>query len=229
MSSDEQSGRRFPVQADPAPALSAESRTDLEREEADLIERVLLGVPDERREHLRGILSDRSRRIAATSDPALVGTLNQLSAVRAAIQALDAKEATEADVARTGGQPRMRVTVALAPAMRDSLTRAVVLRRPGDGGIPILLLSENSVTALDVERGLNAAVMAAQQYDRELTKAFKLVLRARAKVPGARESDAGAKLLQRLSTAPVRQIPGVGTVRAIDVMARATRAATSGG
>jgi hypothetical protein len=198
-------------------------------QENALIDRIVQQVPAAHREELRSLLLDEGKELAS-ADPKLAPLLGQLAALRAArhapeharIRALHAE-----DVRRSESQ--LRVTVALVSGLGDPDIRATVIRRPGDGGKPLLLLRDEDVTATDLELGLAAAARAAEQYGTNPEKEHRMTLRIPSSKSSSTASIEGQQSVDLLRKATVKDIEGIGHHKTLDVVtARAQRRPNAG-
>jgi hypothetical protein len=187
--------------------------------EAELVEQILLQLPSEIRSNARGQLMDTTRVI--TSDrPVLGSLLAQLAQLRFAKHADEYKAAAalqKADADRRAS--RIRVTVVLSPDLGDASARAVVLRRPNDGGRPILLLREADMTNQDLYVGMLAAARAATQFGVNPDRAHRRIIRdTRVSASGAAVAAHFERHLELLRRAPKSSAHGLGNVRTMDVL-----------
>jgi hypothetical protein len=121
--------------------------------------------------------------------------------------------------AKPEAEPQLlRVSVGLVSSFKKKSTRSTVLRRPGDEGIPVLLLLE-SATPEDLTAGLSAARHSFQTVGRSPARAAKLESQA---APDLTPSAAAGKTLEWIKarvaqSSTSQKLPGYGTVRLVPV------------
>ena len=118
----------------------------------------------------------------------------------------------------------VRVTVALVPQLSDSRAQAVIIRRPDDGGRPLVLLRESGAAPSDLAGGLKAAALAIRKFGEAPLAEQRLTIRASGSRAPAPKSGQAAALLEELKSSVPRAIPGVGSVRAMDILTPVARA-----
>lgn len=193
-----------------AAALRVESLS-----EAEVIEEIVRQVPAERRAKVRAELLDTSK-VLQSDKPTFGPLFARLAEIRWAKagperEALAAK--ASADAARR--DRLVRVSVALSPDLEEGV-RAVVIRRPGDGGKPLLLLRERDVTSLDLQIGLLAAAKAIAEHGPNPSRALRRSVRGALSGQGAPPQL--EKYIELLRASERRPLEGLGTLRSIDVL-----------
>lgn len=191
-------------------------------QERATIDQIIAHLPAHYQSQGRAILEDRNAAYAfeASSDPEIARLLGVLTAIRAAAsvdQENQAAKDREADAERT--KNLVRVTVVLAPPSALPMGRAAIIRRPGDGGKPLLLLREEDATAADLAAGLAAAGRLVQKYGSEPATEVRVVIRSTR--PGTSKSAVTDRYVETLRSSLRQTIPGVGTVHTMDMMTKA--------
>ena len=196
-------------------------------EEDAAIEAILERLPEAFRTQARSELNNRSVVVGASTDPIIAQHLGVIASIRQA----DARARAEASRAKDAEalRDRVRVRVALVPSIQQAGARAVVMRKTDDGGVPLLLLPEATVTNTDLARGLRAATLARTRYGALASRNTSLVLRDGRRIPARATDDQDRKsaaLLAELRGRAPQSIPGVGTARVMDVLFRDTGVST---
>jgi hypothetical protein len=190
-------------------------------EEDAAIAAILERVPPGQRSRVLAALNDTTTFLGASSDPVIAEQLGVIASIRAADMRARAEiaKAKKTELLRD----RIRIRIALVPSLDQPGTRAVVLRRPDDSGVPLLLLPEQGVTSADLARGLRAATLAQRRYGQRPSHAARLVLRngRGGAVVAPNDAKAVALLAELRSRAP-QAIPGVGTGRLMEILHRGT-------
>lgn len=211
---------RHPVVISSASSVAIDPR-ERARQEGATIDSIVARLPEEYRVRGRAILEDRTASISfqASSDPEIARLLGVLMAIRDASSADQLKQAErDRAAAEENAKTHVRVTVALAPATVVSKGRAVVTRRPGDGGRPVLLLREADATAADLTAGLAAAARLAAKYGPEPANKIRIVISStRADTAASGITDRHIELLRSSIPQP---IAGVGVVHTLDMMTK---------
>jgi len=206
-------------------SLSPEQRANLRRGiDPDALERLLAAVPPERRdtvlrsfENIPVGRGDSRAYITRFDDPELQ---RLLEAVRQAPTSRDpAKGGREEKRRREESLRRGPVTLALVSNLGGAGVTARVVRRAGTSPQDIILLGEADADAGRLAAALNALVRSRSKHG--LVPPQDMEFRVSV-VQGPRiwlEGSARAwweKKISELRSAPAREIPGVGNVRAID-------------
>lgn len=123
------------------------------------------------------------------------------------------------------------VTVALVPQLPGANTKAVVIRRPGDEGKPILLLPASSVTDDELRLALRAAAEIAQKQGTDVSREFRYSIHdLSAGGPLTPRAPGKSSPLEDLRALPERALAGVGNVRSMELgVQRRPRTAPPGG
>jgi len=218
-SRDEHKPATFAVRVDPSYAAQL-TPEQAKADELQAIEALVERVPAEQRANVRRILTMPSVTPMRAADPEAARLLCVIGSIRAARSAPAAQNLAgdgAARLAQRRATPGFVVQVALAPELPISNARAVVIRHPGDNGMPLLLLSESGATADDLNRGLRVAI---EERDRlgvhVQSKVSTPVRETPSSVSGPIEdSEQFSRLLAHLRTVPQRSVPGVGAVRSV--------------
>jgi len=191
--------------------LSPAERAKKERETIDaIVER----VPAQFRAEMRTQLEPRAGRdiaFASSADPELARLFGELASLR---QANGPRRAAPAQVEDT----TIHVILALVPKLDAPGARVSVLRRPNDKGIPIVLLQESDVTKDDILLGLRGAVAAYRRHGAAPEKESKMAVRAKARSSKGAAVPVVDRNVENLKKAALMNIPGVGKVRAQEVV-----------
>ena len=206
-------------------SLSAEQRARLRPGiDVEALERLLAAVPPERRdtvlqsfENTPGGRGRGRYYITRFDDPKLQ---RLLEAVRQSSGPRDAAEASRAERQRRDEALRRdSVTLALVPNLGSDRVTARVVRRGGPSPQDIILLRESDADAGRLTAALNALVRSRQKHG--LVPPQDMELRVSV-AQGPRiwlEGSARAwweEKIRELRSAPAREIPGVGKVRAMN-------------
>lgn len=195
-----------------------------DRHEAEraAINEILTRLAPQHRAVARRILEDResTSTFSSSNDPEIARLLGLITAIRAADNAEIVRKAAEDRQKDELDAPRrVRVLVALVGDLGSAGIRATVIRRPDDGGRPLLLLSAASFTSTDLAFGLRLAANSVPRFGIAPSVEHKLQFRDQAPQSGLRHQatlpDELAALLRR---SPSRLIPGIGTVQALDIV-----------
>jgi hypothetical protein len=154
----------FSVTVDPTLAAGA---TDDERQRliSEATQAVLARTPEDLRDRARAMLEDPAASPVTSTDPEIARQLGIIQSVRAAVAAeAQSQETPSPRVTQEELDAAVSVTVALVPTLPVSHAQAVVVRRPGDDGVPLLLLSEGTVTTETLALGLRAAAIARDRH-----------------------------------------------------------------
>jgi hypothetical protein len=216
--------QQFPATIDPSVYTPDYVPGSRKASEDAAIEAILARLPEKVRTRARADLNDRSVVIGGSTDPVIAQHLGVIASIRQADARarVEAARAKDAEAARD----RIRVRVALVPSVRQAGARAVVLRKTDDGGVPLLLLPEPTVTTTDLARGLHAATVARKRYGARTSRNTSLVLREGRRVPVRAIDEHDQKsvaLLAELRGRDPQTLPGVGTARVMDVLFRDTQ------
>ena len=213
----------YPVTANPSTfeGSSAESRADAKRA---AIAAILERVPSEERAKIRELLEfppGVAGGFVSSTDPVIA---QQLAVLQSLLEVQSAEwqrapKATTRDRKRPGVE--VPVTVALVPDLGNPNVRATVIRRPHDGGQPLLLLRESDVTTTDLGRGLRAAAISVQRYGAAPTKEIRMQFRTFRGTATTNDPSTEA-LLNLVRSSPAQSIGGVGNVRAAAILASLT-------
>lgn len=187
-------------------------------EERAVIERIVALMPPKDQASVREYLADATKSFGSDR-PELAPLVRELNLLRHAriadVQATRLQK--DADVIAA----HVRVSVALAPALGDNSVRAVVVRRPGDSGRPLLLLREEDVTADDVAFGLAFAAQSISKYGVEPKVPHRQTFRAGGVATStAVTTKTHGAIAADLRRADYQTIQGIGRVRAMDVFTR---------
>lgn len=176
--------------------------------EAELIKAILARTPEPHRSEMARALNAPGASFRS-EDPEMSRLLTALVAARSVHSSVVANAAV-------GSVPGyyVRVTVALVQKLDQRDARAVVLREPGDGSRPLLLLLE-SANAADLHAGLRAAALSVQRLGKDPTRREKAVVTGSGQaneVPPSFERQ-----LARLRASAPKQIRGLGSVRSVEM------------
>jgi|SRR5688572_28212945 len=216
------SGPQFTVNSRPTDFANAtpEARAKARRAAIDAI---LKRFPEAEREEAKRLFDDpRNLAFSSSSDPEIATQLGVLNAIREVeMNALLDKAEKDREAASDRRGRETAVLVALVPTLPSHL-RAQVVRQVGDGGQPLLLLRESDATSVDLARGLRAAALSIERHGANPAKAVRVSLRAAPKQSGGDEGS--QRLLDYVKASSLRNIPGVGSVRANFVLTHRPRA-----
>jgi hypothetical protein len=208
---EQRQGPGFPVVTDARrwENVSPEDRLVAERE---AIAAVLAKFDPETRERVRrllegdGLPSHAVGGFAGASDPDVARLLGVISSIRwAELQSRMAS--TKKD---WPSKELMQVQVALVPELAQQDARVTVVRRPGDAGIPLLLLRDRDLTLADLDLGLNEAALSLQRDG--VAPPTELTMQV-ATGPAPANPCAEARHLDLVRAGQVRMLEGVGNVR----------------
>jgi hypothetical protein len=200
--------------------VTPEKRREVEREAIDAI---LRRIPPGDQEMARRILErphSGSGGFSASTDPEIARLLGVISSIRSAGRPV-AEEGQPEDENARADDPReyIRVLIALVPHLSSPGIRGTVIRRPNDGGQPVLLLRESDLTVDDLYRGLRAAAVSFKRYGLAPAKERRLHIRVpRETVAVLSEPRMSEAYLRLLKAGLPRVIPGIGEVRGLDMM-----------
>ncbi len=100
-------------------------------------------------------------------------------------------------------------------------TVAIVVRRPGDAGVPLIVLPESRFEPTDILLGVQIAVRLAQRQGKSVDREIRTVFhRSHRRVLDAQAAASVAPLARQLREAPVVSMPGVGRGRSYGLIAR---------
>lgn len=204
-----------------APNSARSMMNPSERTETEIIEDILAFVPEAKRDEARKAFHDKSR-MFGSDDPRVRPLLEELGSLR-----LAASQNTNRDqIAATQKALRdqVLVTVSLVRSLPPNV-RAVVMRRPSDGGEPILLLPEDA-TGDDMAFGLQLAAKSVERFGRNPAKAHRLSYTgghvASSSTPASAKA-VGTRMLALVHKADAIDIgvEGLGKVKTQKIFARA--------
>ena len=195
--------------------LSPEERTKRERATIDAI---LTRTPSEHRSQMRSLLENtlpgRDIAVASSTDPEIAQLLGVLVSLRQADLAANRVLATASVPAE---DTIIHVLLALVPKLDAPGARATVIRRPSDSGTPLVLLQEDSVTKEDLAIAMRAATVAFRRYGSTLATERRLAIRGGNRPPKGVSAVSDINL-EKLKKAAFMEIPGIGKVRAREVV-----------
>lgn len=150
----------------------------------------------------------------SSHNPEIARLLSRILSLKMA-ESEDSRESRELQ-AKLDAQAIIRV--ALVAKLEDSTSRATVVRRPDDLGIPLLLLPENTATGEDLLRGLQAASRSIRGYKPLAGTSSIIAVRfgSKRKEPSEKMRATFAKwesALASLRQAPVVDLRGYGKAR----------------
>lgn len=186
----------------------------MNRTQEQVIEEILLHYPPGLRSEARAYLEDTTAMIGSHR-PEVATLMQELAALRLKDHSARAEDVSENAVP---AEQRCRISVALVPGMAQGV-RAVVIRRPNDGGRPLLLLRDDA-TGVELEFGLQMAARALSTFGEIVSEAHRIEYRggtAGQSIHFAPRFDSGIALIRR---ALPRDIDGIGRVPALDVFTR---------
>jgi hypothetical protein len=211
--------RQYPVVSDRA-ALEGTTPEARREQERAAIQAILERLPAEHRAEARGMLEGEGPAhgdvaFATSTDPEIARLLGVLTAIRQIDRGIKVSTAPVTVPVRV--QPSLHVVIALVPELRTPDLRATVVRTPTDRGKPLLLLRESDLTQGDVDLGLQAAGISLRRYGVSPTKEIRMDLRA-PRNPPARRGSTVHDHVAFLKSSPYHTIPGIGTVRSVEVV-----------
>jgi hypothetical protein len=215
-------GPQYEVQLTPR-LESRAAPEDRRAEEQAAIEEILRRTPRNHQGRMKEILDDRNATFVSSSDPEVARLLGTIASIRAVDNTVAIERGRAAMLSDLEDQKRrVTVTLVLVPSLPTQDARAVVLRRPQDNGRPLLLLSATDATPADLRLGLRAAAAAFVRYGpspiserRVLVKPVTESIRW--------EAASHSEMITKLRASPLRVIPGLGSLRAMEVVTRTTR------
>lgn len=184
---------------------------DAKAKAAETIAAILERIPAKDRLAVKGVLERSSNKYFSSQDPEIVRLLGILASLESS-----GASGAQPYSARRSPKP-IRVTVALVPTLQSASLRATVLRRPDDGGRPILLLRESDATAQDLVEGLKAAAFSVKQFGETPTQEQNISVRRRS---GSAPTRLPTKAFELLKASATRELPGIGRVRFMEMAAR---------
>jgi hypothetical protein len=212
-----------------APHVDLRSLDEVARYRLDrqLVDAIAEGVPGDQREGVRQVLTLPDGTIHSeisipNGAPApelapVLPLLQQLMQLRAARD-----RPTEGVPHASVNHDPFRVVLFLAQDMQtDDGIAAVVIRRPGDAGVPLIVFPEHGFQPRDILLGVHVASELATRHPRNVEREQRAAYRRAA--PRRVEAQAGASvtaLAAVLREAPVISIPGVGLGRAYGFVPR---------
>ena len=214
---------QFPVRPNPSAfeSASAESRAEAKRAAIDAI---LQKVPAEDRATMRKLL-ERPPGVAggfvSSNDPEIA---RHLAVLQSLLEVQSAEWQGEPEATRRDEKPdgvEVPVMVALVADLGSPSVRATVVRRPTDGGRPLLLVRESDATTTDLGRGLRAAALSVQRYGAAPPKEIEMQFREFRGTAKTNDPSTQA-LLNLVRSSPVQSIAGVGSVRAAAIFTSLT-------
>lgn len=212
--------RQYPISADPS-TVSDVPPDAREAEIRKAFEGIIARLPESQREGARQELQRGFvGRPISSHDPEIARLWSRVLSLTEA--SLRSKSRTAPREVSTG--PSVRV--ALVQKLKDSTFRAMVVRRPDDGGIPTLLLPETSATGEDLLRGLQAARRTTARYKPTPGRESIVAVRhgAKRKEPSDRMKATFApweETLARLRQVATTDLKGYGSARVTMMIAPA--------
>jgi hypothetical protein len=205
--------RIIPGEGKPLASLSV---TDLDARQEALLGALLEDAPAAEQGRTRALLLR-----ALENGTPLEARGAKYAALTAALNATTAEKHSRN--AKQEPEPEMvRVSVGLVASFKKEGIRSTVLRRPGDDGVPVLLLLE-SATAEDLTAGLSAARHSFKSAGRSPSRAMKLESPAVSVTPGTAAAGTLQWIKARIPESPASQkLPGYGTIRLVPVATPAT-------
>jgi hypothetical protein len=181
------------------------------------LEHIYAGTSNET-ELRKMFLDPRFGEIRTTGNPRAQAILGRLNALR------DAQDSASRAVRRMRAPHIIVTTVALTDHLpiADTSAAAVVLRRPGQHPSDVILLGASKANLASMGASLSALAKARKRDGDAPVRPTMLVIHGGSEpaswaVNGTEEMV--SRQLLSLVTAPIRDIPGVGRVRAIDINA----------
>lgn len=196
------------ISPEPAAVAAMSTASDLEAREEAAIAAILRRVPSDKRAQIEAVLRDPRATPHGSTEPELAVLLRDLATIRAARHPAPSARAPKAE--------RQRVSLALVGSLRRPDARAIVLRVPGDDGIPLVVLP-SSAAASDLAFAVRGAKAARARFGRSVSARTELVLRNERALP-AGQQERWAPILEELRRAPERQVDSaIGTARVLTV------------
>lgn len=121
--------------------------------------------------------------------------------------------------ARPAKAPKVRIRMALVSDLGAQI--AVIVRKPKDDGLPLLLLNSSIARAVDVRAAARMAATTVERFGEHPTKRHRLVLRRSGSLTDGEATavtEHWAPMLAALEGRSVRQLDGVGQVRYVDLL-----------
>lgn len=219
--SESQRGR-YPVEMVSAARVEGLSDEALEAEQRALIEAILQQVPPERRAVVRQFFERTPSAMGAftsSTDPEIARLLGGLNAIGAEMARRQFRGSPSSSDLESGADDRrIIVVVALAPRLEQPNIRATVIRQPGDGGRPIVLLREGDVNTTDLMLAMRAAAESFRKHGVVPEKEVRTNLTSlRRGVGPSPRTPLSGRYLEMLRASPLRNLPGIGLVRAMEM------------
>lgn len=183
----------------------------MQRTQEQVIQEILLHYPPQLRAQARMFLEDTTSTVMSQR-PEVSGLMEELASLRLKEHMTRSQSIAASE---TPAQDRCRVSVALVPGMATGV-RAVVIRRPNDKGIPLLLLRDDA-TAVELEFGLKMAARSLSTFGETATEAHRIEYKGG---PPLQPQHLGSRFesgIALVRQAVPRPIEGVGQVRTLDV------------
>jgi len=181
--------------------------------EAATIEAIVARVPAKFQAEMRKQLGPQAGRdvsFQSSADPELARLLGELISLR---QAGRTRVAPVADEDTT-----IHVILALVPQVNTPGARVSVIRRPDDGGKPIVLLPETDLSKEDILLGLRAAAASYRRHGIAVSTERKMAVRSKARSARGAAVPVVDRNVMNLKNAARINVPGVGRVRAQEVV-----------
>ena len=181
-------------------------------EELAAIEELIARMPPEHRERARTLLAKGA--VAVTSaDPEIARLWSTIASIRQAD--FEARRRSPVTVSSTSDS--QAVIVALVNEVPIKGARAVIIRRPDDGGVPTVLLSERDASAEDLFRAVRVSTSTRlRKLGESIRKEIRFALRrtTASASPASIEPKWGVALADLRSQAE-QELPQIGKGRAI--------------
>lgn len=181
------------------------------------IDSIVQRVPPEQRDAMRRLLEHPKpgSLYSGSSDPEIARLLGVIASLRAAGDASVAQRQSDQLASDNTLKTGVEVTVALVSTLPTNV-RARVIRRPDDGGTPLVLLADDA-DASDVALGLTVAASSKQRFGVTPDKEHIVDYRSKGHRVGP-TNTVHSTVLDQLRAASLWDIPGVGQVKATRVM-----------
>jgi hypothetical protein len=209
---------KFPIEIDRA-VYSTNYVAGSRKADVDAAIRAVLDrAPQQYRAVLKSQLENPAVVVGGSNDAETTKYLSLIASIRQADARAKGEANRAADLEKR--RNRVRVQVGLVSSLPEPNARAVVLRRTNDGGLPLVLLPE-SANGNDLDHALRAAAITARRYAKVAKKPTRVVIRqSKVTQPRKEERPGSRAILNELRSRELREIPGVGRGRLIDINVR---------
>ena len=183
--------------------------------EHEVIEQMIQRFPEAHRAEVRERFATQNLIAMSTADPELVRLADELDGLRRArgAESVSRRAMTTHELVQSAKkQGRILVDVVLAPSHGP---RVSIVRRPGDDGVPMLVMGAADVTPEELSAGLRAAASSVKHEGVSPTAESRVGVRVAH--DAKHKTSSPASLEHFHANAKEKEVPGFGRVRMIRV------------